>query len=172
MWRIINPYKMAIAVRDNKVNQREFAAYIFIFLVSLIGSIILSIPIRIENNLIGYVLHILGFFTFFVPLIIAYFINKKADNAHFWYRYISINIPISIILAIVTLVLFFVYTGFLHYSGLPQKSEFNLFTWHDVILYSIDTIVLNIMTYKYMRIASGGEKLTKSDSTLAKTHNS
>lgn len=172
MWKIINPYRMAIAVRDNQVSQKEFWAYVIIFMATLIISIISSIPFHVENILIGYVLQILSFFTFLMPLIIAYFVNKKADNRHFLYRYMSINIPISIIVALLNLVLSFIYVGFLHYLKIQRKPEFGLLTWHDVALYFISAIILNIMIYKYMRIASGGKKLTKSDSNVVKTHNS
>lgn len=138
MWKIINPYKMAVAAHDNQVSQREFGVYISIFVfLSIIGIVIPLFIVPLNEKL-------LIVFDSFLSLAIAYVINKKADNAQFWYRFISVNVSIGIMLALLSAIVGAIL--YLIFQSPPDQS----------ISIGIWIIVLsNILLYKYMCIASG-----------------
>ena len=104
MWRIVNPYKMAIALRENMVSQKEYILYVIIFLLMWVVNLSFSITPS-KDSWINYVSRIVTILEFLIPLSITYIINRKADNNCFWYRFISISIPINVVLVIGNIVL-------------------------------------------------------------------
>ena len=160
MWKIINPYKMARAVRDHKVFYEEYIAYIFIFFV-LIG---IFIPPRhltpSENASINYAIRTLTILGIFLPFIVAYIANKEKNGSHFWYRFISVLAPIRIIMLFFLAVSSFVVNPFLFYFNRYSSSliDHPLASWSHVIFYALYHIIFNIVVYKSMRIASSGQE--------------
>lgn len=151
MHRIINPYKMALAVREDKVGKKEYATYVFIFVMLSLLNALLPTP-QTETSSVRHVFYTLSILGFLIPLAVAFVANRQGDNHHFWYRFVSINIPITLVLLI-----FFLVAVFLHASIFPQSVAIDALpplSWYNLLLITLFSLVENILIYRYIHIAS------------------
>lgn len=156
MWRIINPYKMACAVREHQVLYKEYSAYVLIFF-ALKGIIIPPRHlIQSENILIMYAVQTLMVLGVFLPFAVAYIANGATKGAHFWYRFIGIHTPISIImLAALFISVPFINPLLFYLSGFtPTSGNFPHLSWGHLVFYTFYLTIFNILVYKAIRIAS------------------
>ncbi len=150
--RIINPYKMALAVRASEVSGKEYLGYLCIFIILSLSNALLPAP-QIETSLVRYVFYIISVSSFLISFAVAYAANQKGDNNHFWYRFISISVSVTFVLLVFFVIATFLKAGILQQT-IGTSDTMPLLSWHDLLLVTIFAIIENLMVYRYMRIAS------------------
>ncbi len=109
--RILSPKRMVSDLRQEKVGTYEFYAYAALFVIGSIFSLLLAFGIwdgavLYRSPVLEFADRVLGVIVSFGTIPLAYYINKKGDNKRFWYRYLSLMIPIGIVLGAAGFVFF------------------------------------------------------------------
>ncbi len=153
--RLINLNAMSDALREKRVTKIEFSVYSVVIFALICISILLMGLTNYATTLIFYV-NIISMVVFTPAWLgLAYIANKKGDGKDFWYRFISLNITITIILCVISMISgiiasFFIYPP----SALTKAPELLEFGWFDVGLINLFSIIGLYLTYKYMRLVS------------------
>jgi hypothetical protein len=91
---------------------------------------------------------------------LAYVANKKGDGKDFWYRFISLNITITIIVSIALFILFFIFGLFYPiFTGSPfvDPNETPKLDWLDFFFTDLLSIIYLYLIYKYMLLISANK---------------
>lgn len=108
--------------------------------------------LQTKTSSVRHIFYILSILGFLIPFAVAFVVNRQGDDHNFWYRFVSINIPITLVLLI-----FFLVAAFLHAIIFPQPVAIDALpplSWYDLSLMTILFLIENILIYQYMRIAS------------------
>jgi hypothetical protein len=156
--RLLNPAKMARDVRNNLVGRAEFLAYCLIFAIGILFSIALLAGISdyyvYESGLLHLLDVILVAAAGLGTLYIAYNANRQGDGRNFWYRYISINIPILLLMVIGAFVLGILF-GIVDIAVGTTTFD-GTYSYDDLAIELVFAIFVLYMTHKYMRLAAQG----------------
>jgi len=141
------PWKMAQALKEEKVGKGEFVAYAIIFAAFCLLLVVpftgaydyLYIPAWLKWAEFGVeVLLLIGITA------LAYYLNKKGDGKRFWYRYLSISFPIAVILIPVGIAV-------LTLSLLIGFTQLEFYGYTDLVLLILLAMPSLYLTVKYMR---------------------
>ena len=149
--KLFNLNAMARALCEKKVTKIEFRVYAVVFILFLVSSFFTS-PDDYASPFVFYA-YIVSMIIFTLALLsIAYVVNKKGDNKDFWYRFISLDMTITIIFiaAIFGIALFA--------PIFIDPAQPIVFGWTFLIFTNSFSIVYLYLMYKYMRCVSSGCK--------------
>lgn len=154
LHRLLSMRRMAEDLRARKIGRGEFWCYagLFVVLVAynlslLLGITSLNIGIPYEPAYLEDVELYLGTTFSLAVLLLGYWINTRGDGLDFWYRYLSINIPI-----LITIVLVSILAGVV--AVLTGISSVDVIKPSDIVLEGALYALYAYSTYKYMRILS------------------
>lgn len=161
MWRIINPKKMALAVQEGNVGRKEYLLYILIFVAVYLFGVLLMLNEQIENSLMRRTSYALYALNSLLPFAVALAANQRGDKKNFWYRFISIHAAIGLaLLTLVGIATFFYTILFLGEDYVPPP-----LSWVEIYITTTLSIIINIMIYRYMRIASSAPTINNTSTT-------
>ncbi len=145
---------MARDLRADKIGKAEFIAYIALFLLGLGSAVALLTGFwdayTYADSTVEIVDKTLIALTTIASFVIAYYANRQGDGKRYWYRFISLNTPIAILVLVIGFVLFLIAT-------LVGALDPDTYGYADIGLESLLYLVSFYWLYKYMRIASGRE---------------
>lgn len=143
---------MALDLREEKIGKKEFWVYCFLFLVTVVLTIALLLGVwdgamDYQPESLRLIDKVLGVVVSFGTLFLAYYINRKGDGKRFWYRYISLGLPIGIIMAVLGVLV-------LTLATVTQVTSIDYFGYTDLGLETAIYILTFYMTWKFMKIVS------------------
>ncbi len=142
--RIISPKRMVQDLRHERVGTYEFYAYTAIFILGTFFSLLLVFgpwegAVLYRSPILEFFDRVLGGVVTLGSIALAYYINKKGDNKRFWYRYVSIMIPIGIILGAAGFV-FFAFAAIIGFIDIEYYAYSDLFLF--IVLYIAALLII------------------------------
>ncbi|MFC1615062.1 hypothetical protein ACFL22_00700 [Patescibacteria group bacterium] len=149
--------KMSHALCEKKVTKTEFVVYTIIFILLSAAGLFMMRPGEYISTSVFYA-NIIGMFVYTIAWFsLAYTANKKGDGKDFWYRFISLDLAITIIIGAVVFVGAILYGFFIspHPADLQEMPKMDWGDFYLVVLISIANLYL---IHKYMHFISHGCK--------------
>lgn len=147
--RIISPKRMVADLRQGKVGKIEYRIYTAFFVIGTLLSLLIAFGpgdgvILYRSPILEFFDRVLGAVVTFGTIALAYYVNKKGDNKRFWYRYISLMIPIGIVLSAAG----FVFFAFAAIIGIINIEYYG---YSDLTLFILFYIAAVLILYESMK---------------------
>lgn len=109
--RIYSPKHMVSDLREERIDKREFSIYIALFVLACIPSLLIvfgpaSGAMLYRPTYLALVDRILLLVLSICSILLAYYANIRGDGQRFWYRYISLTVPVGVVVGVTGFVLF------------------------------------------------------------------
>jgi hypothetical protein len=154
--RILSPKRMVSDLRQERVGTYEFYIYAALFVIGSLFSLLVAFGIwdgavLYRSPLLEFADRILGVVVSFGTIPLAYYINKKGDHKRFWYRYVSLMVPIGIVLSAAGFVFF-------AFAALIGIINIEYYGYSDLVLFLVFYALAVLLLWESMKRVS-----TKSD---------
>lgn len=144
---------MALDLREEKVGKKEFWVYCSLFGLAIILSIPLFLgamdgAITYNPEFLSILDKVFGFVVSVGTLPLAYYVNKAGDGKRFWYRYISLGLPIGIFTGYIGILV-------LSVAAIAQVTNLEYYGYTDLGINMGIYVLTFYLTWRYMRVVAG-----------------